>query len=244
MPPRSKQTITLEELKELGKALLPEPNVNYYLSDDVNVVVTQHLCFFLKVAEKTRRLNAVSIALISKDLFQLQKRESDLYGEGLASAFGHCMMTGGKATTGVKLSEEVRAVYNASLKAGLQADLKQEKGLKREVKGEVESPPRPAKALKPCLSSPSQIAALYAGSSSSHVKVTIETTRRHRRTCLLDICASIHTEEAQPNASFMCPHTYKIFIPGRAKGRGCGATAGEEAEGGDRNKKWSLCMDQ
>jgi hypothetical protein len=192
MPPRSKQTITLEELKQIGKATLPEPNSDYYLSEDVNVVVTKHLCFFLKVAEKTRRLNAVSVALISKDLFQLQKRESELYGEGLATAFGHCMTAGGKATTGVKLSQEVRSVFNASVKAGLQEE-KKEQGLKREVKGEVESPCRPAKALKPCLSSPSQIAALYAGSSSSHCKVTMETTRRHRRTCLLDICASLHT---------------------------------------------------
>ena len=198
MAPRSKQTIPLETLKQLGKATLKEPMANHYLSEDIAVVVSTHKEFLVAVGPYTKRLNPCSVALMAKDLFQLGHREAQLFGDSMAHAYGHCMTAGAKATTGQKLPKEVLAVYHASFGGGAcgreikQEGVKREAGLaagvqargwiaggagvKREAGFKLEeqscSPP-PSKSLKKCLSSPSQIVSLYAGnSSSSNVKVT------------------------------------------------------------------------
>jgi hypothetical protein len=186
MANRSKQTINLVKLKEIGKEFLPDPNTDYYLSDDVNVVVSYHCKFFKAVALHTKRLNPVSLSQLGKDLFKLQKRESEQYGDSLASAFSYCMTAGSKAVTGSKLCPNVLSVYKA---AGKDGQVKKD-GVKAEVKEEGLSskressspPPRPSKTLKPCLSSPSQIASLYA-CRSVHVKAIphADTPRRHSK---------------------------------------------------------------
>jgi hypothetical protein len=110
------------------------------------------------------------------------------------------MAAGSKAITGQKLTKEVLGVYKASCGGkDIKQEVKQEGGaaLKRTLKEEPISPP-PTKSLKKCLSSPSQIASLYAGaSSSSNVKVDgfvwtlqTQTQRRHITKCLLDMCAA------------------------------------------------------
>ena len=169
MAPKAKQTISLEALKELAKVHLKEPNVAVYMADDVNVVVQAHLPFFLACSPLTARLNPVSLKLMAVDVFQLAKREADLYGTALASAYSHCMIAGSKAKTGEKLSQAVRAVYNAASKG-----VKLEPPAKQAVKTELmpckdePSSPRPHKVLKSMpMDSPRQIAALYSGSSSS-----------------------------------------------------------------------------
>ena len=85
------------------------------------------------------------------------------------------MTAGAKAVTGQKLHPDVLAVYKAAggaIQEGVKAEVKQQvkAEVKQGVKRECSSPAGPSKALKPCLSSPSQIASLYA-CSSSHIKV-------------------------------------------------------------------------
>ena len=100
---RSKQSIPLETLKELGKATLKEPSERYYKNDDIAVVVACHQKFLVAVAPHTKRLNAVSVALMARDVFQLGKREAQLFGDSIAHAYAHCMLVGSKARTGVRL---------------------------------------------------------------------------------------------------------------------------------------------
>ena len=194
MAPRSKQTVHLETLKELGKVTLKEPSATFYLNEDIVVVVSTHQEFLVAVAPHTKRLNPTSVAMVGKELFKMGKREAQLYGDSLAQAYGHCMTAGGKAVTGQKLGKEVLAVYQASSGSdGKELGALKREALKREVKEETASPPRPSKSLKQCLSSPSQIASLYAGSSSSsYVKVMhfvwtkhMKTPRRHRKNASL-----------------------------------------------------------
>jgi hypothetical protein len=196
---KCKQTITLETLKELGKEHLKEPNTMHYLFDDHQVVVFSHFYFLEAVASHTKRLNPCSLQLMIRDLWKLNAREAKQFGESLAAAYSYCMTAGSKATTGVKLTKEVLGVYRASGGKDIKQEVKQEGGaaVKRAIQGQPLSPP-PAKSLKKCLSSPSQIRALYAGSSSSSkVKVDgfvwtlqTQTQRRHITKCLLDICAA------------------------------------------------------
>ena len=215
---RSKQSIALERLKEIGKATLNAPSPNFYLSADLATVVTGHLDFFLAVAPLTQRLNPVSVSLMGKDLFQMGGRESRLFGEALGAAYSMCLRSGSKATTGQKLHPQVLAVYRAS---GADGGVKSETMVKSEpkvtsepklqsetkvksetmVKSEpmVKSDSPPAKKLKACLSSPTQIASLYAASSSSvAVKVMgLCVHHKHKHTgCtnmgLSSVCQHIH----------------------------------------------------
>ena len=177
---RASETITLEKLKEIGKATLKEPNSDHYKHDDPVVVADTHKEFLIAVAPFTVRLNGNSLALMVKALWQLNARESQQFGEALSYAYSHCIRAGAKATTGEKLAKVVVAVYNAAKSKPLEHfDTKKEPGVgpvKRQLSGAVAckqeySPP--PKSLKRCLSSPSQIAALYGGSSSSTFKVKV-----------------------------------------------------------------------
>ena len=189
---RSKETIALERLKEIGKATLKTPNVNWYLSDDIGVVVAGHVKFFIAVAPHTKRLNPASVTLMGKDLFQMANRESKLFGESIAHAYSHCMQAGSKAPTGEKLPKEVWAVYQASCAGGGMKQEATKAPIKSEgIKSEECSPP-PKKSLRICLSSPSQIASLYSGSSSSAaVKVMgLCVHDKHKHTGCINMCPS------------------------------------------------------
>ena len=184
---RVKQTIALEDLRDLGKRSLKEPNSTHYLCEDMCVVVATHHAFFLAVAPHTKRLNPSSVGLMGKELFQLSTREAQQFGESLSRAYSYCQTAGAKAKTGEKLTKEVYSVYMAScgkevkdeIKTEAKRELKSEPGVARtSFKGaklepstlgcklEPSSPP-PNKSLKRCLSSPSQIAALYGGHAST-----------------------------------------------------------------------------
>ena len=169
MPPKrpaAKETISYEKLKEFGKAFLKEPNADQYMNEDIVVVVVSHVAFLEAVAPFTRRLNPSSVGLVVKHQFNMSTREAELFGQAMQKAFGHCLSAGAKATTGQKLSKEVLAVYSASMGCKPVFD-------KRQSSESCESP-RPIKALKKSISSPSKIDALYScGSSSSHLKVII-----------------------------------------------------------------------
>jgi len=173
MSNRSRQTIAIEKLKELGKLTLEVPNSDLYLHDDLVVVVRSHVRFLEAVAGHTKRLNACAVGLMGRDLFQLGPRESQLFGDAMAKAFAHCIGAGSKAVTGQKLAKEVHRVYLASVSAG--ASSCKSEGVKPEatttnLKREPDiSSPQPSKKfiLQKCLSSPTAISALYGGASSS-----------------------------------------------------------------------------
>jgi len=173
MASRSRQTVTLEKLKELGKLTLEDPNSDFYLHDDIVIVVRSHVRFLEAVASHTKRLNACAVGLMGRDLFQLGPRESQLFGDAMAKAFAHCIGAGSKAVTGQKLAKEVHRVYLASVSEG--ASSCKSEGVKPEatttnLKREPDiSSPQPSKKfiLQKCLSSPTAISALYGGASSS-----------------------------------------------------------------------------
>ena len=189
METRKKQTIPLEKLKEIGKATLDIPSPTWYLSEDIAVVVAGHQSFLVAIAPHTKRLNAASVSLMAKSEFQLGQRESKLFGDSIAAAYSHCLLAGSKAITGQKLPKEVWAVYQAS---GADGGIKEET-MKSEamVKSEQCSPP-PKKQIKVCLSSPSQIASLYSGGSSSvAVKVMgLCVHDKHKHTGCINMCPS------------------------------------------------------
>jgi len=94
----------------------------------------------------------------------MSSREAPLFGTSLAHAYSHCMLAGGKAKTGDKLGKSVWAVWQASEASESHAETASssaDPSLKTE--SSAFSPERPAKAIKKCLSSPSQIMALYTG---------------------------------------------------------------------------------
>ena len=160
---RSKQTITMDQLKELGKATLAEPNPTYYLSEDLAVVAAGHLRFFQAVGPHTKRLNPASLAILGKDLFKMSGTESKQFGFALSAAYSHCLHVGSKAKTGEKVPKEVWAVYQASCKQG-DSTLRT---MKSETKFERDCSPPAKKTMRICLSSPSQITSMYSGASSS-----------------------------------------------------------------------------
>ena len=96
----SKQNISLERLKELGKAFLREPNADHYLNEDIVVVVQSHVAFLESVAPFTKRLTSSSVGLMMKEQFSISNREADLFGQFMHKALGHCQVAGRKATTG------------------------------------------------------------------------------------------------------------------------------------------------
>ena len=162
---KCKQTITLEILKHIGKVNLKEPNSLHYLNDDIVSVVVIHFDFLLAVAPHTKRLNPCSLALMVKELWKLNQREAQQFGASIAAAYSYCMAAGSKAKTGEKLVKEVLAVYKASCDGeDIKQEVKKESGaaVKRGIPDQPLSPP-PAPKLRKCLSSPSQIALMYAG---------------------------------------------------------------------------------
>ena len=185
MEQRKKETISLDLLGELAKQKLKQPNCDHYMHEDLLVVIAQHVDFLEAVAQHTKRINPCSVALVGRDVFQLGKHESHQFGSALSSAFSHCIRSGSKATSGQKLSEEVVRVWVASLGAGgddkLKVKVKREamvkkeavqEGLKQEPAASLKrerpsSSARPSKSLKVCLSSPSKIMKLYAGTLPS-----------------------------------------------------------------------------
>ena len=198
---RSKQTVSLERVSELMKKTLDEPNSDFYCSDDITVVVTQYKAFLLEIAPVTKRLNPASVSMAAKDVFKLSQREANQFGGSVAAAFSHCMLSGSKAVTGVKLHKDVLDVFNASLEncklecpqVKLEVKLKAEPQVKKEVPVKRErgcgspyaeiaslyngspqsgSPERPAKMLAKTISSPEQLSSLYGGYSSNNFQVS------------------------------------------------------------------------
>ena len=90
----------------------------------------------------------------------MSNREAPLFGTSLAHAYSHRMLAGGKIKTEEKLAYSVWAVWQAN---GGHAETASSSADPLKTESSAFSPERPAKAIKKCLSSPSQIMALYTG---------------------------------------------------------------------------------
>ena len=169
---RAKQTITYEKLREIAKNTLGEPNPVHYLHEDVKFVVEKHISFLVAIGPETDRLNAMSMALVARDVWKLSKGESKHFGQALAGAFSHCRTAGDKASSGAKLAPGIMAVHKAwATQKGPEAKAESAKAepsspAKRPLKSEASSPATKRPTLAKCLSSPSQIAALYSGKAA------------------------------------------------------------------------------
>ena len=194
MPSKRKtQTIAVEQLMSLAKDHMRQPNIDIYLNSDTDVVVKEYSNFFTAVAGETARLNPSSVAAVGRDLWRMSKNEAKLFGEALSQSFSRCIYSGSRCTTGAKLSPEVLRVYRASVanspdaKVELPVDKKAKKATSNAgCMLEASSPPKPpAKALtlKKCLSSPSQIAKLYAGGGSLQMVKWIPDSKEQVPTC-------------------------------------------------------------
>ena len=191
MAPKAKQMISYEKLFQIGKRELKEPNQDLYCHDDLNVVVTSHEKFFQRVAPHTKRLNPVSLANMARELFKMSGREASLFGTSMAHAYSHCMLVGGKAKTGEKLTKAVWAVWRASEASESHAETASSSADPLKTESSAFSPERPAKAIKKCLSSPSQIMALYTG-VKVHGVISSALIQKNQEDCLQAVTSSIN----------------------------------------------------
>jgi len=192
MAPKAKQMISYAKLLQIGKTELSEPNQDLYCHDDMNVVVTSHQKFFEKVAPHTKRLNRVSLGNLAVELFKMSRREASLFGTSMAHAYSHCMLVGGKAKTGEKLAKSVWSVWQASeASAASHAETASSSADPLKTESSAFSPERPAKAIKKCLSSPSQIMALYTG-VKVHGVISSALIQKNQEDCLQAVTSSIN----------------------------------------------------
>ena len=125
--------------------------------------------FFLEVAKKTQRLNAVAVGRVASDKWKLSKTMAGLFGKSMAGAYNTCMQAGKKATNGEKLSEVVVEIYNAACGSTLKCkqEVKREKiSIKQELKQvKTETPQRKLKRedSDAAILSPGRLTALYGG---------------------------------------------------------------------------------
>ena len=137
---RSKETISYDLLRDIGKQKLKEPNSDFYMHDDISVVIKQHAGFLLEVAKHSKRLNACSVASMARETWQMSHYESHQFGLALNRAFSHCIIAGGKAKTGEKLIPELMQVYKASCAAAAPEPALPARPLKRELSRSASSP--------------------------------------------------------------------------------------------------------
>ena len=177
---RAKSTISYERLKDLMKEHMPEPADHWTYSDQLYIIKT-FKPFLKQLGKETNRVNGVAIAMAAQHLFKYGKPKSQLFGKCLSTAFSAVKLSGDKSSSGLKLTEEVREVYNAMLYGQAQGSTKKSASsvpLKQEavqVKTEpgkhppkipkVEPGPGPAQNASQlensCLTSPSKILKLY-----------------------------------------------------------------------------------
>ena len=193
MPPaghpagRNKCVIDYEQLKGLMKEHVAEPKEEWAHCEQLRLVKL-YKPFFKELAEVTQRINPVALAQAARELFQLPKDESFLFGAAVAAAFATCKRAGDKAATGSKLSPDVKEVYQSMIHGQEVAlhrrttqlfgpELKHEPAVESEdvkvpFKKELGQNTPEHKGVKRSLSSPTQILSLYQiTESTKQVKV-------------------------------------------------------------------------
>jgi hypothetical protein len=107
---RSKCLVTTSILILLLKSNISSLEDQVYNNDDMEVIVKHYLSFLVACAGQTSRLNPKLVASSAKQVFGCSDFVCKKFGDVVASALSYCHSKAGKATSGKKLSEHVKAV--------------------------------------------------------------------------------------------------------------------------------------
>ena len=107
---RSRCLITETILVLLLKSNISSLEDQVYNNDDMELIVKHYLGFLVACANQTNRLNPKLVASSAKEVFGCSDFIGKKFGEAMASALSYCHNKAGKATSGKKLSENVKTV--------------------------------------------------------------------------------------------------------------------------------------
>jgi hypothetical protein len=107
---RAKCLITVPILVLLLKSNISSLDDQVYNNDDMEVIVKHYLGFLVACAHQTNRLNPKLVTSAAKEIFGCSDFIGKKFGEVMASALGFCYGKAAKASTGKKLSENVKTV--------------------------------------------------------------------------------------------------------------------------------------
>jgi hypothetical protein len=107
---RSRCLITETILVLLLKSNISSLEDQVYNNDDMELIVKHYLGFLVACANQTNRLNPKLVASSAKEVFGCSDFIGKKFGEAMASALSYCQNKAGKATSGKKLSENVKTV--------------------------------------------------------------------------------------------------------------------------------------
>jgi hypothetical protein len=107
---RSRCLITETILVLLLKSNISSLEDQVYNNDDMELIVKHYLGFLVACAAQTNRLNAKLVAFSAKEVFGCSDFIGKKFGEAMACALSYCQNKAGKATSGKKLSQNVKTV--------------------------------------------------------------------------------------------------------------------------------------
>ena len=107
---RAKCLITVPILVLLLKSNISSLDNKVYNNDDMEVIVKHYLGFLVACAHQTNRLSPKLVATAAKEIFGCSDFIGKKFGEVMASALSWCYGKAAKASTGKKLSENVKTV--------------------------------------------------------------------------------------------------------------------------------------
>ena len=161
--PRSKSEISHSQLLDLMKTTM-KCTGNEFLIVDEKALLNQHAPFFEAVAEYTTRLNAVAVAKVAQELFQMDNNQAKLFGTAVHGAMAYCKKAGDqvvrKGTTGGKLGEDVASIYG-KFRHGSSSSFESTCTTLAVKKSEPENR-QLKRELKTCISSPDRVSQLYS----------------------------------------------------------------------------------
>ena len=109
---RSQCTLEFGQLEEMMKINIPSPGNKYLILEPVELV-KEYKLFFASAAACTTRLNAGAVSKCAVSLFAMSNHEASMFGQSLAKAFSAMKAAGDKASTGAKLTGDVKDVYSS-----------------------------------------------------------------------------------------------------------------------------------
>jgi hypothetical protein len=107
---RAKCLITVPILVLLLKSNISSLDDQVYNNDDMEVIVKHYLGFLDACAHQTNRLSPKLVTSAAKEIFGCSDFIGKKFGEVMASALSFCSGKAAKASTGKKLSENVKTV--------------------------------------------------------------------------------------------------------------------------------------
>ena len=99
-------------VKNILKKHVSTLDTDKYASDDYDEVVENYSVLLQAFAARTERLNISLIQDAAKEIFNAPRATAVRFSTAMAGALRYCKDKGDKATSGVRLAEAVREVYN------------------------------------------------------------------------------------------------------------------------------------